>query len=454
MNDRTGVRPTDAAPRIKGHWLTGSLESYLRAPLEFYRECAQSYGDIAFGRFLHFRICVLSHPRYVEELLVQGAQNLEQSRFLRAPLKSLLGAGLLIAEAESHARQRPLVEKAVRGGIVAAWSDGVVGAAERFAASWTNGEPRDLYTEMLRVISEVLAGAAFGEASHAAETSALVNRAVDLATDRMQQFPPIPDFVPTRGNLQVRNSLREMDRALSAAIQETRAGVVMTSGLLSALAAARGDDGTQLSEREIRDQIVMIHVAVRQNLAAALTWTLYLLTQNEESYSKVYREVESIVGIKRPGLAEAERLVYCDRVVKETLRLYPSVWQVLRNVLRDTQVGGHKIPAGTQVLMSQWVLQRDPRFFSDSEKFIPERWEHPREEWKLAYFPFGMGPRGCFGEHLSFLTVKLMLAVLTKKFRLHLQPGQDVRPLPVFALRPGGPVLMHPQVWVWGTIHE
>jgi len=445
MNEQAADRSGNAAPRIKGHWLTGSLSAYLNAPLDFYTQCSKNYGDIVFGCFLHFPVCVLSSPRYVEELLVQGAQNLEQSRFLRAPLKQLLGEGLLIAGAKSHARQRPLAENAVRGSIAAAWTEGVVGAAERFAASWMNGEPCDLYAEMLRVISEVLAGAAFGAASHAAETSALVNRAVDLVTDRMQQFPPIPDFFPTRANLQVRKSLREMDRALSAAIREARAKAATKNGLLSVLAAARGEDGAQLSEHEIRDQIVMIHVAVRQNLAAALTWTFYLLTQNEESYSKVSREVESVVGSKRPGLAETERLVYCDVVVKETLRLYPSVWQVLRHVVRDTKVGGHMIRAGTQALMSQWVLQRDPRFFNAPEKFVPERWEHPHEEWKLAYFPFGMGPRACFGEQLTFLTLKLMLAILTRKFRLQLVSGHEVIPLPVFALRPGSCVLMRIQ---------
>jgi cytochrome P450 len=442
MNDRIGLRPADAAPRIRGHWLTGSLQPYLRAPLEFYRRCAQSYGDIAFGRFLHFPVCVLSHPRYVEELLVQGAQNLEQSRFLRAPLKPLLGEGLLIAGAESHARQRPLAEKAVRGGIAAAWTEELVGAAEKFAASWTDGESRDLYTEMLRLISELLAGAAFGAAPHAFEASALVNRAVDLVTDRMQQFPPIPDFVPTRANLQVRRSLREMDMALPEMIRNARAASAGKGGLLAAMVAARGEDGGQLTDREVRDQIVMIHVAVRQNMAAVLTWTFYLLCQNEQSFAKVSHEVQAVVGTRRPGLAEAERLTYCDFVVKETLRLYPSVWQVLRHVARDTKVGGHLIRAGTQALMSQWVLHRDPQFFDDPEKFIPERWEHPREEWKLAYFPFGMGPRGCFGERLTFLTVKLMLAVLTRASRLQLVPGQDVKPLPAFALRPGGCVLM------------
>jgi len=445
MSERAGDGSNNRAPRIKGHWLTGSLTAYLRAPLEFYRKCAQEYGDIAFGRFLHFPICVLSHPRHVEELLVQDATSLEQSRFLRAPLKPLLGEGLLIAGNKSHARQRPLVEKAVRGGIAEAWVGEVVAAAERFTSSWTNGEPRDLYEEMLRVISEVLAGVAFGANPRGTETSAAVNRAVDLLTDRIQQFPSVPYFVPTRKNLQVRTALREMDRALSAAMREARGVSGTKNGLLSALAEARGEDGTQSSDREIRDQLVMIHVAVRQNLAAALTWTFYLLSQNEESYDKVSCEVESVVGSRRPRMEDSERLVFCDRVVKESLRLYPPVWQVLRHVVRDLQVGGHKIRAGTQVLMSQWVLQRDAQFFDEPERFLPERWEHPRDEWKFYYFPFGMGPRACFGERLTFLTVKLVLAVLTRRFRLHLMPGQEVNPLPAFALRPSGRVLAEPR---------
>ena len=118
MSDHGGNRPADAVSRIKGHWLTGSLSAYLNDPLHFYSECSKKYGYIAFGRFLHFPVCVLSNPLYVEELFVQGAQNLEQSRFLLVPLKPLLGEGLLIAGAESHARQRRFVEKAIREGEI------------------------------------------------------------------------------------------------------------------------------------------------------------------------------------------------------------------------------------------------------------------------------------------------------------------------------------------------
>jgi cytochrome P450 len=430
------------APWIKGHWLGGSLPAFLRAPLEFYTECARKYGNIAFGRFAHFPVCVLSHPRQVAELLVERAEDLEQSRFLTAPLAPLLGEGLLIAGEESHARQRPLVEQAVRGAIAAAWADEVVGAAERVAGSWARGQRRDLYQEMLRIVSEVLAAAVFGADPRAAETSAAVNRAVDLVTDRIQQFPPIPYALPTPGNLEVRRALHVVERALAAAIEKARAESGREKGLLAALVAARGEDGRALADREIRDQVVMIHVAVRQNLAAALTWTFYLLGQHEESYEKVSREVASLAASRRPGIVDAERLVYCHRVVQESLRLYPPVWQVLRRVVRDTHIGAQRIQAGTEVLMSQWVVQRDARVFAEPGKFVPERWENPGEEWPFSYFPFGVGPRACFGERLSFLTVKLVLAALTRKIHLHPVPGPQVTPLPAFALRPKGQLLV------------
>jgi len=436
-----------ALSRIKGHWLTGSLLPFVHRPLEFYAECARLHADIALGRLGPIPICVLSNPCHVEQVLIGDAASYQQTRLLRALLKSLLGEGLLIAGNESHARQRSLVEKAVHSGITAAWVEEVVDATERFARSWTRGEPRDLYPEMLRVVSEVLTGVVFGAGQHAKDVSTAVDHAIDLATNRIQHFPPIPEFVPTRANLEVRQALREMDRAVFGAIRERHVFPEAKSRLLSTLGAARGEGGTQLSDIEIHDQIVMIYLAVRHNMAAALTWTFYLLSQSDEIYAKVLRDVESVGATGQPGMAEAERLVYCDRVVKESLRLYPPVWQVLRHAERDTRIGDHKIRAGTQVLMSQWVLHRDARLFEEPEKFMPDRWEYPREEWKFSYFPFGAGPRACLGQRLTFLTVKLVLAVLTRRCRLNLVPGQDVKVLPAFALRPCDPLVMETRTW-------
>jgi cytochrome P450 len=231
-----------AAPaRIKGHWLAGSLLAFVHRPLEFYTECARLYGDIAIGRLGTVPICVVSHPRNVAHVLVEDAASYEQTRLLRVLLKPLLGEGLLIAGKESHARQRPLVERAVDAGIMVAWAEAVVHAAEGFAASWTNGKPLALYPAMLRIVSRILTGIAFGSGSRAIETAGAVERAVDVVTNRIRQFPPVPEIVPTRGNLEVRNALQELEHSLFVAIREKRAIPGLKSRLLSALVTARGE---------------------------------------------------------------------------------------------------------------------------------------------------------------------------------------------------------------------
>lgn len=428
--------------KTKGHSPAGGLLGFVRKPLEFYRKCALGQSDIAMGRFGTIPICVLSHPRFVEQVLVRDAGNYTQSRLLRQLLRPLLGEGLLIAGEESHQRQRPLVEKAIREGIGPTWGEAVLEAAGKTAAMWAKGEPRDLYPDMLQFVSGVLARVVFGTGQGAVEASTAVERAVEIATTRVREFPPVPAFVPTHDNLEYRRALETMEKVLARAIREKRAVPGIKSRLLSSLVTARGERGEKLSDREIRDQIVMIYVAVQQNLAAALTWTLYLVANNGESYAKVVQEVESLVGINGPTARDVERLSYCEHLVKESLRLYPPVWQMIRQTVSDTQMDGHKIRAGTEVLMSQWVLQRDERFFDKANEFIPERWENPRAGWKSCYFPLGAGPRACLGEALTFVAMKLVIAVFARKLRLKLVSGQEVRPFPGFALRPAGRLLM------------
>lgn len=420
--------------RIEGNWLAGSLFPYLHEPLRFYEECARRYGDVATGRLGPIRVCVLSNPRDVHQVLVGDAGNFEQSRLL-GRLESVLGKGLLIAEGESHARQRPLVEHAVDAGMAPAWAEATVEAAERLARSWKPGERHEVYPAMLQLVSEVLMRVVFGSGQRAAEAGAAVEHAVDVATERMRRLLPVPEFLPVSDNREYREALEKLNETLAAAIREKRAIPGAKRRLLSALITARGNGGVKLSDSEIRDQIVMIYVAVLQNLAAALSWAVLLLAEHEVCEERVAREVEAVVGTRRAE-TNATELVYCERVVKESLRLYPPVWQILRHAMHDTEVAGQKVLAGTQMMMSQWILQRDRRYFKDPEKFLPERWETSKEEWKGSYFPFGAGPRGCFGENLSVMAIKLVLAVLTPKLRFRRVSRHELAPQPGFALRP------------------
>ena len=434
-----------AARRVPGNWLTGSLFEFLRTPLSFY-ERAAACGDVVFGRLAHIPICVVSHPRHVEQILIGETEVFEQSFIIRKSLQFLLGDGLLIARKESSARQRPLVIRALHSGFEKLWAEAVVEESGNFADSWPAGEARDFYAAMLGMVADLLTRVAFGEGREARS----LGREVEAGMRRAEDFPPLPEFIPTPRNLGQRRAIRWMNQALAEATRAERVNPQGQGTLLSALVAVRGEGGTQLSDRDVRDQVTMIYAAVLQNMAAVLTWTFFLLSQNDHWYSEIESEVAEVVGTRPPSIEDAARLPRCANAVKEALRLYPPVWQIFRQANRDAEIDGQTIRKGTQTIFSQWVLQRDSRFFINPEQFQPCRWERPKPEWEFAYFPFGAGPRACLGKELCYLASTLILAAFTQKFRLRRTTAEEIELDPAFALRPKKAIWMKTESWGQG----
>jgi cytochrome P450 len=444
MNDVPQPKPSDAIVPVwlRGKWLTGSLFEFLRTPLSFY-ERAAACGDVVFGRLAHIPVCVLSHPRFVERVLIRETEVFEPSFIIRKSLQCLLGEGLLIAGRASSARQRPLVIRALHAGFAELWAKAVVEEARRLAASWRGGELRNFYPTMLRMVADVLRRVTFGEGPKAEKLGEMVEAGMRRAED----FPPVPDFIPTPRNLGQRTAIHRMDEVLAGAICVERANPSAQATLLSLLVKVHGERGKQLSDRDVRDQITMIHAAVLQNMAAVLTWTFTLLSENDQSYEEIRSEVTEVIENRVPTIGDASRLTRCANAVKEALRLYPPVWQIFRQANRDTELDGYKIRRGTQMMISEWVLQRDVRFFPEPQKFQPLRWENPRPEWEFAFFPFGAGPRACLGRELCFLASALILGVFAQRFRLRRVGADKIGVDPAFALRPSKPVMMKAESW-------
>lgn len=431
-----------AARHVGGNWLTGNLFEFLKTPLSFY-ERAAAYGDVVFGRLAHIPICVVSHPRHVEQILTRETEVFEQSFIIRKSLQLLLGEGLLIARKESSARQRPLVIEALDSGFARLWAAATVEEACNFADTWRTAETRDFYPAMLRMVADLLTRVDFGESREAKS----LGREVEAGMRRAEDFPPLPEFIPTPRNLAQRMAIRCMNQALAEAIRAERANPHGQTTLLSALVRVRGEKGAQLSDQDVRDQITMIYAAVLQNMAAVLTWTFSLLAQNDHFYAEIESEVAEVVGTRRPSMEDAARLTRCANAVKEALRLYPPVWQIFRQASRNAEIDCNTIRKGTQTIFSQWVLQRDERFFIKPREFDPRRWEKPEPEWEFAYFPFGAGPRACLGKELCFLASTLILAAFTQRFRLRRVTAEEIEVDPGFALRPKKPVWVKTESW-------
>jgi cytochrome P450 len=200
-----------------------------------------------------------------------------------------------------------------------------------------------------------------------------------------------------------------------------------------------------MSEKQVRDEILTLLNAGYETIANLLAWALWLLAQRPEADALLQAEAKALLG-GRAGFAAADcdRMSYAKRVVLEALRLYPPGWFVGRTAQADVRVGGYAVPKGTAVIMSQYVMHRDARFFEEPERFKPERWEGDFQERlpRGAYFPFSAGDRHCIGEGFAWQEALLILATLLERWRFELVPGQHIRPRPSVTLRPDGPIRM------------
>jgi cytochrome P450 len=204
------------------------------------------------------------------------------------------------------------------------------------------------------------------------------------------------------------------------------------------LMAARDEDGSGMTDRQLRDEILTFLLAGHETTAVSLSWTWYLLSQHPEVEQKLREELTQVLGGRAPRLEDLPRLPYTDKVVKESMRLYPPAWSLARTVTKEVELGGYRLPVGANVVMSQWILHRDPRFFEQPEQFNPDRWtaEAAQRLPRFAYFPFGGGPRLCIGASFAMMEANLLLAAIAQRFQLRLAPGHSVAALPSITLRP------------------
>ncbi|MBE0699001.1 MAG: cytochrome P450, partial [Anaerolineaceae bacterium] len=209
--------------------------------------------------------------------------------------------------------------------------------------------------------------------------------------------------------------------------------------LLAMLMEARDeDDNKGMTDRQLRDETLIMFAAGHETTANALAWAFYLLERHPAVLTKLRSEVASVLEGRAPTAEDLPRLVYTRMVIEEVLRLYPPLLTTNRQALKDDVVGGYTIPAGAVISISPYALQRDPRFWKDPETFNPERFskQETGERPRFAYFPFGGGPRLCIGKEFALYESTVVLAMAAQRFDWQLVPGADVHPQQIVTLRP------------------
>jgi cytochrome P450 len=238
---------------------------------------------------------------------------------------------------------------------------------------------------------------------------------------------------------EVKRALAQLDEVIHGIIRQRRAAEAGGGDLLSILLRARdAEDGRGMTDRQLRDEVMTLFLAGHETTANALAWAWYLLATHPQAEAQLLADLGAVLAGRTPTVADLPRLGCAERVILEAMRLYPPAYLVGREALEDCTVGGHRVPRGTTVFMSQWVLHRDPRFFEAPDEFRPQRWADGLAQRlpKCAYFPFGAGPRVCIGNTFAMMEATLILATLAPAFRFALVPGQAVKPWPSVTLRP------------------
>jgi cytochrome P450 len=414
-------------------------------PIFLFQHLADTYGDIAHYKLGHHHIVFLNHPDYIREVLVVQNDNFIKERTVQRT-KMLLGEGMITSEGSTHRAQRVAAQPAFHRQRIADYAGVIVEEAMRMKESWRAGEQRDIAADMMHLTLNVVARTLFATdlREEVYELAAAINRIMSLynflvmlplAEWLVHVRPPgLAAFVRARNRIDA-----VVYRMIDAHLQKGRD----QGSLLDMMIAGNPADEPEL-RRSLRDQVITIFLAGYETVANALSWTWYLLSQNEECEGRFQAEIDSVLGRRVPTVEDVPRLRYTENVMAESLRLYPPAWAMGRFARNDFALGDYFLPARTTVLISQFVTHRDPRFFPDPLRFDPDRFsaEEKARRRKFTYFPFGAGARQCIGESFAWMEGVLILATLAQKWKMRSVPGHPVEPQPLITLRPKYGMLM------------
>jgi cytochrome P450 len=425
-------------------FLLQRLLAFRRDPTGTMTGLQRRYGDVATFSLGKRRFYVLSHPDLVRDVLVTHHRNFIKSYALQRA-RVLLGHGLLTSENPLHMRQRRLAQPAFHRDRVAAMARTMVRWAQETADRWRPGMEVDAGAEMnrltLAIAGETLLGA--GVADEADEIRDALTDALGLFNRLHNPFGELLDRIPVPGTIRMRRARARLDATIYRAIAQRRASGEARDDLLGMLLAARDEegDGGGMTDEQLRDELLTLFLAGHETTANALAWTWQLLDAHPEVEARLHEELRAVLGGRAPTADDYPSLPFSRAVLAESMRIRPPAWTIGRQPLEDFDAGGYRVRAGTIVLLSPWIVQRDPRWWSEPEAFRPERWMAPDFEASLprfAYFPFGGGPRKCIGEGFAWMEGVLALATLASRWQLRLAPGARVVAEPRITLRPVG----------------
>ena len=426
-------------PGPKGTLLGGNVRQFRAALLNFLLETAREYGPLASFRIGPRRVFLASGPDLIEQVLVTDAKHYIKHFGARA-FKPVLGNGLVTSEGAFWHRQRKLIQPAFLKIRVQSYAQIMAELTDQMLDSWFPGKSVQIDYEFEALTSKIALKTLFDleDSGDRQRFSGTLKLAFELMNVRLRRIFKLPLWVPTPANLRLQGAVGELDRTVEGFIASGRSRRDIGDDLLSRLLVAQHEDGTRMSDLQLRDEAMTLYLAGHETTALTLAWSWYLLSQNPNVENELVSEWQHVLAGATPTADQLHRLPYTAAVIAESMRLYPPVYVIGREATDDLELGGYRVKRGYTVLMSQWVNHRDPRYFPEPEEFRPERWENglAKRIPKFAYYPFGGGQRLCVGSSFALMEAAIILAAVGQRYRFTLVPDAVIGIKPQITLLP------------------
>jgi cytochrome P450 len=424
--------------------IVGNLLSLRRDPLAFLQQLQRTYGDVATLHIGRSPVVLLSRPEYVRYVLVEHSRQFN-SGVGGGPNNddgTAISEGLLALNGEKHRQQRRAVQPAFHKKRVEHYAEVMQQYTQDLLDNWQPGDVIDMSQSMQELTVRIVGKCLF-DLDLVNQLDTIGHTFNDLIGGRasiLESLFRLRIDNPFTSYGKRKAALRNLDMLIYTLIAERRHDSSDRGDMVSMLLEAQtGEQPEQpLNDKQVRDHLITFIAAGHETTANALIWTFYLLSKHPEIRLKLFKELHDVLGNRAPTVEDMAKLPYTEWVLQESMRLYPPAWVQARVATEDIELEGTHIPAGTTVMMSQWVMHRRPDLWQDAEAFRPERWD-PEQAQHLpagAYFPFGAGPRMCIGMPFAQLEAKIILVNMLQRFTPQTAPGYQAETNPVITLRP------------------
>ena len=436
--------PPRSLPCARGHAFWGCQRELAADPLGLYARVQAEHGDVAAIRLLGglFRVVLVASPDAVERVLSSNHRNYVKPPLFLSLVDPVFEGGVFTAEGPLWKRRRALLAPAFHPDRLLRMAPAIARAAEERLEAWEQRDPDapvDLLEELhhltLAVASRVFFGADLGD--DGPRFGIALREALECLGQRLARGPGAPLWVPTPANLRLRRARKTLRQIIARLLAAQPEPDPSRDDLLTRLRLARDEDGRALDAHELTGELLTLLIAGHDTTAAALAWTWWLLATHPQVLGEVREEVDAVLGGRSPCAADLPKLPLTLAAFEEALRLYPPAWGQPRQSLEADVLDGVPLPPKTMVVASQWLVHRHPEHWDRPDTFDPSRFtpERVRARHRVAYFPFGAGPRLCIGRRLALMEGPLLLAALLDRFDV--EPiGAPPRPDPTFTLRP------------------